>query len=291
MSETNNPLAPPVEELFARLNLLYGLIFHLKSQLDSFRKMTLHQLEKSGFDVSVIRAGSAVVIRDLTEWPEDNWARYYPTGSFTSQGEEYLQMVDVLLTGESAWVVSQAYEAFETFLKDIAGFYLYLHPDCADERKLRKAEGNLSSSGLRSNEIEYWRRFTRLAYRSNDALLDYLGGIAPEIEKAEQHNNRGIDLTDWFAAVSEVRHAVVHSSMIVKPSRLDRLSNGARRLLVDCFPGSNTDAGYQLSIGVKKAKFALKLFGEYALLVFKCLSEKQRYDWKSLIRPAAKGPA
>ena len=108
MNKQENPFIKPCNELFAKLNITYGLLFHLVSHLNNYRKSIKYQLEQNNLDVSTLAAGSALIIQDLTESTEDNWARYYPTGSFGSRGEDYLNVVDNLIHRESAWTISQA---------------------------------------------------------------------------------------------------------------------------------------------------------------------------------------
>jgi hypothetical protein len=288
MEETVNPFLESCNELFAKLNVLYGLLFHLENQLNNFRKSLMHQLEKSGLDLSVITAGSALVIRDLTEWPEDNWARYYPTGSFTSQGEKYLQVTDILLSRESAWAVSQAFEAFETFLKDITAVYLYNQPDNADKDALKKNASKLKKSDLKPSDIEYWKKFVRLTYRNGTKMLEYLRQLVPEIGEAEQHNNRAIDISAWFEVVSEVRHATTHTDLLIKSTRISSFSKTEDGLLRQYFPGNAVDVGYKLELNRKTAEKALNFFAEYAFLIFKYLSIKQGYNWQKFLKQSKK---
>lgn len=288
MKETVNPLLEPCNELFAKLNVLYGLLFHLESQLNNFRESLVQQVEKSGSDLSIIAVGSALVIRDLTEWPKDNWTRYYPTGSFTSRGEEYLQVTDILLSRESAWAVSQAYEAFETFLKDITAVYLYNHPDSADEDALKENASKLKKSGLEQSDIEYWKIFVRLTYRSGAKTLEYLRKLAPEIDGAERHNNRAIDMSAWFEVVSEVRHATTHADLLIKSTRTNSFSKKEDSLLKQYFPGNPVDVGYKLELNRKTAEMAFNFFSEYTFLVFKYLSIKQGYDWQEFLKQSKK---
>lgn len=288
MNETVNPLLESFNELCAKLNVLYGLLFHLENQLNNFRKSLMHQLEERGLDLSVIAAGSALVIRDLTEWPEDNWARYYPTGSFTSRGEKYLQVTDVLLSRESAWAVSQAYEAFETFLKDITAVYLYNHSNSVDEDALKKNASTLKKSCLEPSDIEYWRKFVRLTYRSGAKMLEYLRKLAPEIDSAEQYNNRKMDMSAWFEVVSEVRHATTHADLLIKSTRTNTFSKTADNLLKQYFPGNSVNVGYKLELNRKTAETAFNFFAEYAFLVFKYLSMKQGYNWQELLTRSKK---
>jgi hypothetical protein len=284
MKEIVNPFLESCNELFAKLNVLYGLLFHLENQLNNFRKSLVHQLEKSGLGLSVMAAGSALVIRDLTEWPEDNWARYYPSGSFTSQGEKYLQVTDILLSRESAWAVSQAYEAFETFLKDITAVYLYNQPDNEDEDALKKNASIVKKTDLKPSEIEYWKRCVRLRYRSGAKVLEYLRRLAPEIARAEQDNNRAIDMSAWFEVVSEVRHATTHADLLIKSTRISTFSKTEDSLLKQYFPGNVVDVGYKLELNRKAAEKALSFFAEYAFLIFKYLSMRQGYNWQEFLK-------
>jgi len=246
----------------------------------------MHQVEESNTDLSHIMAGSALVIRDLTEWPEDGCAVYHSTGSFASQGEEYLQVIEILLSREAAWAVSQAYEAFETFLKDITATYLRDHPQYADSRKLKKATSALEKSKLERDDIEYWKMFVRLAYRKGNALFEYLRELAPELGQAEQHNNRAVALSAWFAVVSEVRHATTHSNLVIKRAGIRSLSEEERRLLSHYFPGKTTGVGYELHLDRKNAETAFQFFAEYAFIIFKYLSRRQNYDWMTLLKPS-----
>jgi len=286
-----NPLLSSRNELFGRLNMLYGLLFHLESQLNSFRELLMHQLEESDIDLAHMAAGSALVIRDLTEWPEDGWTLFYPTGSFVSLGEEYLQVINVLLSRESAWAISQGYEAFETFLKDVTATYLWKHPEYADSKELVRQFSRLEKSKLERNDVEYWKKFVRLAYRDHVDLLKYLRRLAPELSEAEQRNNRVIDLSAWFAVLSEVRHATTHSNLLIKPARMRSWSEGKRGLLTRYFPGKATNAGYELCLGRQDAKTACELLGEYAFAILKCLSKRQNYEWTMLLRSSGESPA
>ena len=110
-------------------------MFTLDGQLKNFEKLYRDSISESSFDISMVFSGASLVIRDLTEWPESGWARYYPSGKFSSKGEEYFELIKVLLAREYAWTVSQAYEAFERFLKDISATFL-----CENQKSGRNKE-------------------------------------------------------------------------------------------------------------------------------------------------------
>ena len=114
-----NPLNPPIYSLFYHLNTLNGLLFTLDNQLQIFEKQYRESISQSSIDISDIFAGCRLLIRDLTEWPGEGLVRYYPSGRFSSKGEEYFEVIKIILARESAWTIAQSLEAFERFLKDI----------------------------------------------------------------------------------------------------------------------------------------------------------------------------
>jgi hypothetical protein len=87
-----NPLQFPIDDLFARLALINGLLHTFESQQRNFRSRVAASLERSKFDRANFVTGANLIIRDLTEWPAHGWAEYYPAGGFVAQGEEYLNL-------------------------------------------------------------------------------------------------------------------------------------------------------------------------------------------------------
>jgi hypothetical protein len=135
-----NPFNTPLYELFYHLNTLNGLLFTLDNQLSNFEKLYRESISKTSFDIPIIFSGASLVIRDLTEWPKDGWARYYPSRKFSLKGEEYFKIIRLLLARESAWTVSQAYEAYEKFLKDISATLLVESQQLAEAKNVEKFE-------------------------------------------------------------------------------------------------------------------------------------------------------
>lgn len=283
MNEKTNPYEKPCKELFAKLNITFGLLFHLVNHLSNYRESVKQLLIQNGFEISDMFAGSALVIRDLTEWPEDNWARYYSTGNFISYGESYLSNADDLIYREAAWTISQAYEAFETYLKGISASYIYKNPDSVNQSLFTKHSKSLINSELKKNSLEYWNKFVRLSYRSGKDALNFLRKEAPSLSEWEKQNNRNNNLTVWFKIVSEVRHATTHSNLLIDNAKLSSLPNTEVILMNKYFPGIRTKNGYELRITQKSAETALIFFGEYAFLLFKCLSIKNGYNWQALL--------
>ncbi|MDP3014097.1 MAG: hypothetical protein Q8M92_07650 [Candidatus Subteraquimicrobiales bacterium] len=275
MVDFANPIHQPLEEIFKKLNSINGLLHHLENQLGNFRKMFTEGIKKSKFDLSNVFVGSALVISDITEWPEDGWRIHYSTGSFHTRGEEYLALVDVLVQREASWAVSQGYESFETFLYDIVATFLANNVDKADSKKLGKARTPIDT-------LEDWKQFVRKSYRGkqNKEIFKYFRDLAPDLTKAEKHNNRQVDLSEWYSVVTEVRHAATHSNLVIKSVRITGWPKKRIAILNKFFPGELEGTGYILHLNRKNAEETLRGFAEYAFIIFKCLSNSVGYDWQ-----------
>jgi len=282
MSTSANPFQLSLDELFTRLNRLKGLLSYLEDCLNNFRKLLRENIDRSNIDPSCLFAGTSLVIKDISEWPEDSWAVNYPTGSFALQGEAYLKGVDTLVHRECAWTISQAYEAFETFLKDITAYYLREHREQADAWKLKELDHKLRKLSQEPTAIEYWKNFVRLACGKNKELLSFLRKIAPELKEVERKNNLDIDLRKWYSVAAEVRHAATHSDMLIKSNKKNDRLQMKRDLLASFFPGTYTDGCYKLEPSRKDAERNLDLFAAYAFAIFKSLSKSMNYRWDIL---------
>jgi hypothetical protein len=277
-----NPLNTPIYDLFYHLNTLNGLLFTLDSQLSNFEELYRESISKTSFEISIIFAGASLAIRDLTEWPKNGWARYYPSGKFSSKGEEYFELIRLLLARESAWTVSQAYEAFERFLKDIAATFLCENQDLAEIKNVEKFELDKKGKNLIKRDTVFWRTYVDHHYRTNSDKLKFLRKLCPDISKSETKNNRFIDLTEWFGVVEEIRHCATHSNFIIKFERMKNWSKAKQEILKKYFPGDIIEEGYQLNINSKDGTLCLELFSEYSFQMYKSLSLLKGYDWNIL---------
>lgn len=283
-----NPLNPPIYDLFYHLNTLNGLLFTLDNQLKNFEKLYRESISKSSFEISDIFSGARLVIRDLTEWPDDGWARYYPSGTFSSKGEEYFKLIKILLARESAWTVSQSLEAFERFLKDISANMLLNQQHIAETKNVQKFESDKKSEKMKKSDVIFWRTYFDYHYRTNKEKLKFLRKICPAIATTEVDNNRVINLTDWFAVVEEVRHSATHTNFLIKPDRMKNWPKNKREILKNNFHGDNAEQGYQLYISKENATFCLELFSEYSFQLYKSLSILSGYDWNILKKKTEK---
>ena len=282
MSTVSNTLQEPLMDLWGRFNFLNGILLLLENQLNNFRKLFENGLASKKRDLSHVFVGVSLVVSDITGPTDNGWRLCYPAGGFHTQGQDYFRMADVIVRRESAWAVAQGYEAFETFLKNIAARYLHAHQNKAKREKLNKFEINGNSEGRVRSDIKYWQMFVRWKYRggkNNKELFKLLRGLAPGLADAETTNDRGMDLPKWYEAASVVRHAVTHCHLIVRPDQLHWIEGGA-----SYFPFQIENEAIILNLERKNAEKCLTTFAEYAFQVFKFLSKAGKYDWEILGR-------
>jgi hypothetical protein len=245
-----------------------------------FRDMAMEEVKNADSPGPYLFAGSSIVVRDLTEWPANNWARYYPTGGFGTRDEEFLAVADNLISREAAWTTAQGFEAFETCLKDLLAAFYHAHPDTADPTALRKHESSLQQKAPAQSEPDFWSTFVREKYRSADDVLRVLRRIAPQFVEAEHKNNRARDLTKWFAVVTKLRHVTTHSNLTIRKAEWGALSVDEQKLTKELFSGVQRGGAYELRPTVKQANDTLSRFAEYGYAAFKALCLAGGHDWR-----------
>ena len=128
--------------------------------------------------------------------------------------------------------------------------------------------------------IEYWKEFVRKSNIDNVELLRIMRGLSPYLKESEEHNNRGINLVEWYVIVEAVRHAIIHSNMLIKKNRMSSWSSNLKATLLKHFPGNYTKNSYYiLKIDIKSVELNLVLFAEYAFVIFKSLSILNNDDY------------
>lgn len=139
---TTNHLDSTIQALFVRLNELNGHLEILRQFLENFKLRYKQSIKKSNFLESSLYAGSALAIRDLTEFPDDNWARHYLSGVFVAQGEQILKLPEEFQSHYAAWTVQQGFEAFEKHLKRSLLQYLQRFPESVGPNKIANTQKN-----------------------------------------------------------------------------------------------------------------------------------------------------
>jgi hypothetical protein len=272
-----NPYSTQLRKLFRRLAQLNGALQHFDLHLGSTDYRIRRDLRKGKSDYW--QAGVALLIRDLTEWPTNGWARLYPTAVYARKGRQFLHVLGELHHATNTWAVSQGYEAFERFLKDQVAVFLKRNSTLLKSQVWRWPEKKRLDIPSRKTNTLY-SEFVRDAYNGAGALLSKLRKTIGNLREAESNNNRGVSLISWMKVVSEVRHAQVHAGGVIVSARLQSLQKVERNILASDFPGRQTGEGWVLEFADNKAEEALARFAEYGNLVSKTMSQYDELSWQ-----------
>jgi len=124
LSGRSNPYLVPLRAALTRITFVRGVHGQLAAHLHHEQAEIRDSLARRRTTSYGWAVATSLVMRDLTEWPPDNWARHYAAGVRARKGRRLASAIDDLAHVSRVWAVSQAFEAFETFLKDTAAAYL-----------------------------------------------------------------------------------------------------------------------------------------------------------------------
>jgi len=277
----DNPLLQPLETLFQRLVVLTGLVRIVEDQLQGYRRLFTRQFDE--LDARHVFAGFNLIVWDIAPPAREEPSHWRQVSSFSAGGKDYFELTDLFVRREAAWTVSQAYEAFEAYLKDVLAAYLAGHPQDSQLISLRQPP--------EAADFASWRAALHSGRWSSTALLGALRLIQPSISTRETTNDRDVHMDEWHQILQEIRHAATHSDMRIRHSRIARWPPSRIRLLRRKFPGQAQNGDYVLQLTRDAAQSAIQTAADYAFLLFKCLSQSSGYDWDILRQPDANSDA
>lgn len=267
IEETSSTIHIPMEELLQRLNILNGFIQLLSNQLTNFQKTSKKTLENHGVASSYAFAGFALIIPDLLTPTDQRFANYVHGGVYVREGEDYFSAGEEFVRNWSSWTIAQSYEAFESFLRDIAAYYFH-------KQRPQKPIGSLQQIPIDIENIDAWKSHFRERKWDPSTILNLLRLTEPTIEEVEKHNILQTDLQQWFQIYTSVRHAVTHSNSRLLRQDLKASLASIEKILPSYFPGSWTGDTYYMQCSEVNAISIIKLTGSYAYLIYRKLCYK-----------------
>jgi hypothetical protein len=264
-----DPFLPPLRSFLARSALLHGVLFGIETHLRARRgdlESTLKHYRKAR-QASRVLTGATFVMCDVTQ---PGPRRPVPMGQYYLKGPQHLRALEDIRHLNAAWTVAYGYEAFETFVQDIAAVTLARRGILANP-EWRPSQRDLRSKTRRITDLQ---RFVRNGFRGAEDVLKRLRRTAQQIERFERANRR-TDFGDWFRVVSAVRHAIVHRAAVLSPRQILKLSPSATRVLHEAFTGIRRPTNeYTLRISSIDADLSLRICAEHAFVIYKgcCLA-------------------
>lgn len=267
VEEMSTTIHIPMEEILRRLNILNGFIQLLAHQLDDFQKTSKKSFEVHDGDSSNVFAGFALIIPDLSTPVDRHFLNYIHGGAYIKEGEEYFKAGEEFVRNWSSWTIAQSYEAFETFLRDIAAHFFY-------KQRPQKPIGSLQQIPIDVENIDAWKSYFRERKWEPSTILNLLRLTEPTIEEIEKHNVLQLDLQQWFLLYASVRHAVTHSNSRLSRHDLKASAASIDKILPTYFPGLWVGDIYNIGCSEENAINIIKLAGAYAFLIYKQLCLK-----------------
>ena len=133
--------------------------------------------------------------------------------------------------------------------------------------------------------LDEWRSLLRRACRGKDNsdLFALARQLAPDLEKIEVKNGL-VNLKDWYAVASKMRHAVTHADYEIKTDQWKDLNERQQMLCEIWFPFKMNGERRVLSLDKARMDNAVRMFLQYAFQIFKFLSQANGLDWNIFVR-------
>jgi hypothetical protein len=233
---------------------IYQVDTHLKEFIKS-RKANLPKNLSKDFVMPIL--GSKLVYRNvLTTKHEFAFTRFIDIENVDEKTQEIKE-------NYCNFCVSQSFEAFETFLKDILASYLV-----SDETFINN---NTKLQDLNITNFQTCRadiyKLLRKDNKYNKQLFNWLYKIDKDLKKYEQTNFLRFDFTEWNTVLTEVRHSIVHSDSILSKDKTIAWTGFQNTLLKELFTGTETEKKITLS-SYKNYDYIITIIAQHGQLIY-----------------------
>jgi hypothetical protein len=172
--------------------------------------------------------------------------------------EDYIAIIENIALRVTAYAIAQIYEYFETFLFDI----LAVH----------QIEKNVSYKGKEAFDMIRAQLKIDLRGRNNGEVLKMIRNES-EIYRSHETNNVGeINLMDWNAVFSLVRHSITHANMVVKSEGFDKLQSHQQVLFRKMFPCIAAENEFTFTPTFETLVETIRTASAHVILIFRGLS-------------------
>jgi hypothetical protein len=275
----DNLLYKYIEEFFSEMAIINGHFVEFNSRIMKHTQNLQKIYTDNSIDINTLFSGSMIPFCDLTEPNDDGWLKYYPSDLFSIKGATYIAFADKLIQRNAALSAALSYEAFERFLISITANFLMEYTSIEIKEKV---EAFAQKKNMNLN-VDLCRKYIEKQYKvgeskcNNRYLFDFIREQSCDYAQFEHKNSRSIVLSDWYEALSEARHAIIHSNFIVK--RINKITDPQKALLFETMHGETVQSGYKIQMNADDIDKIFRLTIEMGFLVYKCLSIKANCEW------------
>ncbi|MCP2042222.1 hypothetical protein [Pontibacter sp. HSC-36F09] len=200
-------------------------------------------------------SGSALIISDWTEPTDNGWEINFHTGvTRTTLKENYGVEINRIISSECCLAYAQAFEALEKYLKDCA--YYKLKNDISFMEMIKCEES-----------------IAREMMPGGDQLFKWITkACGTSFQESSRKNNKNIKFKQFWSVLSEVRHAITHSSSNVKISKIKK-SSYHFAVFEHLFSYTVIDdKTYHVELDYKRLERVIKYVAEFGYQIYKCFS-------------------
>jgi len=196
----------------ANLDIISSFVIARSDQLQKqfpIQGYTLFSMASSYRDLSQLKGG----------------INLYNTGNQYRLSTDNLQTeIPRLLSYVSCLTVSQVFEVFESFLKNILTECICQNIEFVELLKVPTTPNDFNSVR---------RVIVQLQGTNNKGFIKCIRKISPFFKGHESKNIWKMNISNWFDFITTIRHIVIHSRQNVNAHFLDKVSNGALKKLFD----------------------------------------------------------
>ena len=132
-------------------------------------------------------------------------------GAVISKGDDDLYGLKFIHNKQIQWLLVDAYEAFEEYLKSVYAYAGYL-----DNNLWSLADfGNISLNEIKNLDLDWFKEKTNKTSKP-DKILNQLKKKIPEFSNSLENNKPNIDYNYRLSVVEHIRHIIVHRNGYIK---------------------------------------------------------------------------
>lgn len=254
-----NYLKQHIESLFLECTSLDANLLVLDAFVSARGEQLTANFPYAGYEL----IGMITTYRDLSQLEGGN--NLYDTNvGYSLSTDNLSDEVTRLLSYTSCLTITQVFEVFETFLKNILSEIIAQNPRLAQVMKLPNSYTTFSEV---RQDISY------IQGSGNKGFIKALRKISPFFKQHESNNIWNKNMSHWFDLIAHIRNLVVHSRLVTNRQFERYIQEAHRKTLFDQhFTISEIGAIKKIGLTPYQAHAITHSLFEYAHLIYKGLS-------------------
>ncbi len=234
-------------------NSTYQVDSHLKEFI-KFRKKSLTQCSSENSAIPIL--ASRLIYRNVI------------TSEYEIKNSRLINLVNIeektqeIMHNYCNFCISQSFEAFETFLKDILAYYIFSNPEFFSKSEKLK---DITITDYATTRIDIQKLF-RKNNKYNKQIFKWLYKINNDIYKLETQNVLNFNFVEWNVVLTEIRHSIVHSSSYFEIDKTKNWTDFQIKLL-DRFFTKESKEKYIIISTYKNYGSILEIIAQHAQLI------------------------